>query len=1205
MIGRDENKEGERIEQVLKLLELSPKNMELAESYLDLSAPENQELLKEVEHQDFTELELNTQRSVYDTLAVFKRTKQELAVRFIRFTAEVGGMTARRLLVYYGWNNDFKYLESILSEVQSVGFYADWVAWTTSAQKELSLQPLIEKGKKDPEIFLKIRELCWDENACNTEMFLAGMYLHCVKPLEESRSLLWAPCGENEDDRAEGNPEHIREMRELLEQRLKVNASGLFDKIHEPEGEEDEKLRAFVQDSDPREEFPYEMRALISGRTRHDYRMCFLPCLAFLGIEHSNRYISLIRFAVAVDGDTVPNLALDACQKIGQGWFQRHIEALEKYLWIPEETYIRWAILRRESMILERMTVKAPEVVCEAIKNVSIEDYGYVLNHMKSGNPAYYEEVGQALKEEYRRIAADQEVKGYTPAEDRARDYLLGIIELDDILPYVEQWRGLHIYDRQKTDRIHSYMQYDQMQLYRRALVLECLRLQEAYFKQYWVEDGLPELDEPWWNRHKNTDRRQIEGMLRLLEAEGVPAQYQIEYFAMAYDSNYSSGACDAGSASQICVNTLKEMRSGWHSEWVTASESKSLPERVLAYRVMGELWEEYKDLLLASASESAKQGREFLRAIYSGHPDWEGDILEMLKSPKGGKREMAVEVLKSWGIEKYKEQLGNALEAEKSKKIKTMLLELLSLKENVPEGQEGESGSPKVLTLEEEIKEILTGGRKRKLAWLTPESIGTVHKNNGEEASEDYMAAILVSYADMGMPGVNKDVRRLTDGLKPDELAVYMGEVFRRWMEDGAQAKRKWVLYAASIHGGEAIVPILYHQIQEWPQHARGAMAAEAVKALALNGTSTALLLVDQTARKFKFRQVKSAAAEALDYAAEQLGISREELEDQIVPNLGFNEGMERIFDYGKRQFKVLLTPSLSLEVYDGSGKMLKNMPAPGKTDDPEKSKAANEAWKLLKKQLKTVVTNQKMRLEQALSIERRWEAGKWRDLFVKNPVMHQFATGLVWGMYEEGDLTETFRYMEDGTFNTAEEEEYELPETGSIGLVHPIELSEEVLSAWKEQLSDYEIVQPIEQLERTVYRVTEEEKEATELVRFGGMSLNGLSLSGKLQDMGWYKGEVGDGGVYHTFYRNDQDKAVELSFSGGYAGGEYDTVVVYEAYFYQPGVVEKVGFRYEPVKQKLAQVEPRYFSEVVLQLTRATASSDQRLKYPDCREW
>ena len=40
-----------------------------------------------------------------------------------------------------------------------------------------------------------------------------------------------------------------------------------------------------------------------------------------------------------------------------------------------------------------------------------------------------------------------------------------------------------------------------------------------------------------------------------------------------------------------------------------------------------------------------------------------------------------------------------------------------------------------------------------------------------------------------------------------------------------------------------------------------------------------------------------------------------------------------------------------------------------------------------------------------------------------------------------------ETFRYMEDGSFNTEDEDEFELPEEGQntkfIGLVHPIELS------------------------------------------------------------------------------------------------------------------------------------------------------------------
>ena len=104
--------------------------------------------------------------------------------------------------------------------------------------------------------------------------------------------------------------------------------------------------------------------------------------------------------------------------------------------------------------------------------------------------------------------------------------------------------------------------------------------------------------------------------------------------------------------------------------------------------------------------------------------------------------------------------------------------------------------------------------------------------------------------------------------------------------------------------------MPLFKKQIEEWPQHARGAMAAEAVKALALNGSAQALLLVDQISRKFKFRQVKEAAGSALDEAAVSLGVSRAELEDRIVPDLGFGEDMGRTFDYGPRSFQVYLTP-------------------------------------------------------------------------------------------------------------------------------------------------------------------------------------------------------------------------------------------------------------------------------------------------------
>ena len=77
-----------------------------------------------------------------------------------------------------------------------------------------------------------------------------------------------------------------------------------------------------------------------------------------------------------------------------------------------------------------------------------------------------------------------------------------------------------------------------------------------------------------------------------------------------------------------------------------------------------------------------------------------------------------------------------------------------------------------------------------------------------------------------------------------------------------------------------------------------------------------------------------------------------------------------------------MILTPTFSLEVYDEKEKQLKNIPTPGKTDDPELAKAANDAWRQLKKQLKMVVAAQKLRLEQALSTDRQWKDKKLESI-------------------------------------------------------------------------------------------------------------------------------------------------------------------------------------------------------------------------------
>ena len=163
----------------------------------------------------------------------------------------------------------------------------------------------------------------------------------------------------------------------------------------------------------------------------------------------------------------------------------------------------------------------------------------------------------------------------------------------------------------------------------------------------------------------------------------------------------------------------------------------------------------------------------------------------------------------------------------------------------------------------------------------------------NQEAASPEYMLSILAAYADMEVLGINQDATKLATPLVPQELAAYMYTLYDGWLAAGAEAKKRWVLYAAAIHGGTELIPILHKQMKDWTEHSRGAIAAEAVRALAMNGNSQALLLIDQMSRKFKSNQVKNAAKVALSDAAAALGISREELEDRIVPDFGFDAQM------------------------------------------------------------------------------------------------------------------------------------------------------------------------------------------------------------------------------------------------------------------------------------------------------------------------
>ena len=618
----------------------------------------------------------------------------------------------------------------------------------------------------------------------------------------------------------------------------------------------------------------------------------------------------------------------------------------------------------------------------------------------------------------------------------------------------------------------------------------------------------------------------------------------------------------------------------------------------VMAYGFEPEM---FKDKLFASADDSSKAVKTALAKILGSQPAWKDDIIALLSNKKASARELALASIERQGSTEYKEALEAAFEKEKSAKIKDKIAVLIGA------AISGDTAGGAPLSAVDTVEELTKGGKAKKVAWAFEGCNYSVHNADGSEVEQKYLEAMLLCYANMSELGVSAAANNLAENLNTRELNTFAQNVFGKWVDLGAQAKTKWVLYFAAIHGGEAMVDILMQYIKQWGENSRGAIASEAVRAMALSGSTTALMNVDGMSRKFKNKMVRSAAADALSNAAKELGLTTEELADKIVPDLGFDENMCREFDFGPRQFKVYLGTGNTLEIFCGD-KQVKNLPKPGANDDAEKAANAAADFKEMKKQLKTVATNQKARLESVLMNDRKWSIDGWKALFVKNAVMHGFATGLIWGLYDaDGKLTQSFRYTEEGSFNTVDDDETELPENGQIGLVHPLELTKDDIEAWKEQLSDYEIEQPFPQLDRKIYTMTDEERESTEILRFEGVELNSLSLIGKLTKIGWYKGYAEDAGFFNYFWREDisnrenmpdgttVNKGVhaELSFSGASIVNydfEGEDVTVEKLELHRPGADH---YRSKPIK--VGEVGDRYFSELIMQLTAILGTNEE----------
>ena len=193
------------------------------------------------------------------------------------------------------------------------------------------------------------------------------------------------------------------------------------------------------------------------------------------------------------------------------------------------------------------------------------------------------------------------------------------------------------------------------------------------------------------------------------------------------------------------------------------------------------------------------------------------------------------------------------------------------------------------------------------------------------------------------------------------------------------------------------------------------------------------------------------------LDVYAGIRGTDGDTIRDQFLSNIGLDETGGKTYDLGNQTVTARLQKDLSFLVELPTGKTAKSLPKKGA--DAEKYAAANADFSEMKKNAKKIVKNRVSILFEDFLSGRARKADAWKESYLKNPLLRQVASLLVW--VQDGKtflLTDTGAVTADGTPYSIGDAE--------IALAHPMDMTRNDLTAWQKWFTANGIKQPFEQI-------------------------------------------------------------------------------------------------------------------------------------------
>ncbi len=296
--------------------------------------------------------------------------------------------------------------------------------------------------------------------------------------------------------------------------------------------------------------------------------------------------------------------------------------------------------------------------------------------------------------------------------------------------------------------------------------------------------------------------------------------------------------------------------------------------------------------------------------------------------------------------------------------------------------------------------------------------------------------------------------------------LAEFAWDLFESWVKADSPNKESWIIQAIALFGGARMADRLPHYIDRWYDSPHNKRAEKIMYALESDENP----YVIETFWRLIQGGFNWALFRARAHIEKITGIPGgiEAIADEKAPTFGMDQTR-----------KLEFIPGSDLEVWldaDLEPHLRTSDKAEAELDPTNQLR-----WERLQALCARQNRFQAVRFERAMKTQRRWAFTEWHDSVFSHPLLGLLGQRIIWGTYDgDNALVATWRVDESNEIIDAQDEAFAPPVNSRVGIAHPIEMAPEDIKAWTEVLSDFEIIQPFEQITKPVSEATGEAIEA-----------------------------------------------------------------------------------------------------------------------------